>query len=233
MSASPDAPDGQRSRRTMRADARRNRERILDAATELFVEQGVDVPLDAIARRADVGIATLYRRFPERDALVSAVALEAFTSVHRHAEGVVGAGGGSILRRFFLGIAELRVGVLMASLLPAISELAVDAELEAAFEDMEQAIAALTAAAQAAGELREDVSADDLMLLLAMITRPLEGVPEEYTEAITPRLLHLVIEGLRPSGVSTPPPSAPPRPEPDGLHGLGAQTGRARSGPVG
>ena len=50
----------------MRADARRNREQILTAARDIFAEQGPDAPLDAVARRAGVGIGTLYRRFADR-----------------------------------------------------------------------------------------------------------------------------------------------------------------------
>jgi AcrR family transcriptional regulator len=56
----------------MRADARRNREHLLVAATELFAETGTDVSLEAVAKRAGVGIGTLYRHFPTRDALVEA-----------------------------------------------------------------------------------------------------------------------------------------------------------------
>ena len=62
--------------RGMRADARRNRERILAAARDVFVDQGPDAPLDAIAAAAEVGIGTLYRRFPDRRALVRAVVLD-------------------------------------------------------------------------------------------------------------------------------------------------------------
>src|SRR5438132_13734134 len=57
----------------LRQDAQRNRELILAAAREEFREQGLDVSLEEIARRAGVGIATLYRRFPTRDALIEAV----------------------------------------------------------------------------------------------------------------------------------------------------------------
>lgn len=58
--------------RPMRADARRNHQALLQAAGELFAEQGTDVSLEAIAARAGVGIGTLYRNFPNRDALVEA-----------------------------------------------------------------------------------------------------------------------------------------------------------------
>ncbi|MFW5418568.1 TetR/AcrR family transcriptional regulator [Nocardiopsis sp. CNT-189] len=64
----------------LRADARENRARILRAAREAFAEQGIDVPVTAIARRAGVGVATLYRRFPTRDALVAESFAERFTA---------------------------------------------------------------------------------------------------------------------------------------------------------
>ncbi|WAP59849.1 TetR/AcrR family transcriptional regulator [Streptomyces sp. S465] len=57
----------------LRADAELNRRRVLDAARALFVSRGIDVPMATIARHARVGVATLYRRFPTRDALVTAV----------------------------------------------------------------------------------------------------------------------------------------------------------------
>src|SRR5437870_4758030 len=63
-------------RRGLRADAMRNRAHVLAAARDVFVEHGADAPLDEIARRAGVGIATLYRRFPDREALLRAVALD-------------------------------------------------------------------------------------------------------------------------------------------------------------
>ncbi|HET7802539.1 MAG TPA: helix-turn-helix domain-containing protein [Humibacillus xanthopallidus] len=57
----------------LRADAERNRLRIVEAAREVFAEEGIDAPLNEVARRAEVGIATLFRRFPTRDDLVTAV----------------------------------------------------------------------------------------------------------------------------------------------------------------
>jgi AcrR family transcriptional regulator len=65
--------EAQGASRTLRADARRNRARIIEAARTLFAERGVEVPLDDVSDRADVGVATLYRHFPTREALVSAV----------------------------------------------------------------------------------------------------------------------------------------------------------------
>jgi AcrR family transcriptional regulator len=70
----------------LRQDAQRNRERILEAARETFKEQGLDAPLDEIARRAGVGIATLYRRFPTRDALIEEVFVESVRSFEQAAD---------------------------------------------------------------------------------------------------------------------------------------------------
>jgi AcrR family transcriptional regulator len=197
----------------MRADARRNRERLVAAAVDLFVEQGVEVPLDTIARRAGVGIGTLYRRFPDRDALVEAVAIETFTSVRDHAAEVAGDPGGRDLERFLFGVAERRVGVLMAGLLPALAELD-DTRLTLAFDEVVEAVDALLATARDAGELRGDVTPHDVLTLLGLLTRPLDGAPEEYLEAMTPRLLHLVLDGLRPrtDAVALPPSPPPPAP---------------------
>jgi AcrR family transcriptional regulator len=71
---------------SLRQDAQRNRERILEAARETFKEQGLDAPLDEIARRAGVGIATLYRRFPTRDTLIEEVFVDSITSFRQTAD---------------------------------------------------------------------------------------------------------------------------------------------------
>ena len=71
---------------TLRADALRNRQQLMTAATELFGERGVDVPLDEIARRAGVSIGTLYNHFPNRGALLDAVLPDWVAEVDRLAE---------------------------------------------------------------------------------------------------------------------------------------------------
>ena len=65
----------------LRADAQKNRELILAAAEALFLEKGADVPLEEVAKRAGVGIGTLYRRFPTREALLAATSNERFMSL--------------------------------------------------------------------------------------------------------------------------------------------------------
>jgi AcrR family transcriptional regulator len=69
----------------LRADARRNREKVLAAARAVFAEQGVDAQMDDVARRADVGVGTVYRHFPTKDALLNALSDELFAVVADHA----------------------------------------------------------------------------------------------------------------------------------------------------
>src|SRR3954463_7304474 len=69
----------------LRADARRNREKVLAAARAVFADQGVDAQMDDVARRADVGVGTVYRHFPTKDALLQALAEELFDKLAVHA----------------------------------------------------------------------------------------------------------------------------------------------------
>jgi AcrR family transcriptional regulator len=69
----------------LRADARRNREKVLKAARAVFAEQGRDAQIDDVARRADVGVGTVYRHFPTKDALLQALSDETFESVASYA----------------------------------------------------------------------------------------------------------------------------------------------------
>lgn len=213
MTAAPGSVDASAAR-PLRADARRNRESILAAAREVFVEQGVAAPLDAIAQRANVGIATLYRRFPDRDALVREIALDVFAVVRATAEDAVASPGDDpLMKRFFAQIAQLRLGVLMATLFPVVeAQVRTDPAVAEAAAQLGAALDRLVAAAQTAGELREDVTADDIVGLLAMLTRPLPGMPHAFAEELAPRLLHLVAEGLSTAG-ATPAPPVPPRPD--------------------
>src|SRR5687768_10426070 len=67
--------------RPLRADARRNRERVLEGARAVFAEHGRDAQMDDVAKRAGVGVGTVYRHFPTKEALVSALALSLFEQV--------------------------------------------------------------------------------------------------------------------------------------------------------
>ena len=183
----------------MRADARRNRVQILAAAREVFVEQGVDAPLESIAQRAGVGIATLYRRFPDRTALIRQVAIDSLGQVLAAAR--VGSAdecdAWSAFTGFLQRTADLRIGVLMPMLLPALSQqITDDVEFQRLHSDLTAAVQQLIVAAQAAGRLRADLTVGDVLVVAALLTRPLPGMPEAVASQLPHRHLQLLIEGL-------------------------------------
>ena len=115
VSACADARTPTASRVRLRADAHRNRERLLAAARDLFVEDGPDAPLDDVARRAGVGVATLYRRFPNRQALMRAVALDVLGHVVGEAHSALAEepDGFATLARYMHRALDLRVAAVI------------------------------------------------------------------------------------------------------------------------
>jgi len=102
----------------MRADARRNRDQILAAARDVFADHGPNAPLEEIARQAGVGIGTLYRRFPDRQALQRAVALDILGRVGQEARLALAEEPDTFqaLARYMHRALDLRVGVVMPAL---------------------------------------------------------------------------------------------------------------------
>ncbi|MES4907868.1 MULTISPECIES: helix-turn-helix domain-containing protein [unclassified Streptomyces] len=200
-----DAPDGPASPGPrMRADARRNREQILRAARAVFVDQGPDAPLDEIARRAGVGIATLYRRFPERADLISGVAIDVFTALVEAAHEAAEAERDPLdaLRRFMHAALDLKIG----SVVPALyGRVAVDEILDAVRQDAADPVDELLRRAHEAGLIRPDVAFGDITLMIIRLSRPLPGgglIPDD--EALAHRHLDIYIDGLRPDGSARP-----------------------------
>src|SRR5438270_9690760 len=110
-------------RRALRADAARNRAHVLAAARDVFVEHGADAPLDDIARHAGVGIATLYRRFPDREALLRAVALDVLARTAHEARSAEAEEADPFdgLARYMHRALDLRISAIMPALLGRIS----------------------------------------------------------------------------------------------------------------
>ncbi|MFE6779284.1 TetR/AcrR family transcriptional regulator [Streptomyces sp. NPDC057702] len=160
----------------LRADALRNRERIIAAAREVFVENGADVPLDEIARRAGVGNATLYRHFADRRELIHHVALSVTDHIACQAEAAREQEPDAFeaLRRFVHKAADERIGALC----PLISH-SPDKEhpdLVAARYRLNSAMEALMRDARESGQLRTDIAVGDLMVAVTQLTRPLPGL---------------------------------------------------------
>ncbi|MET9228844.1 helix-turn-helix domain-containing protein [Lentzea sp. NPDC003310] len=189
----------------MRADARENRARVLTVARELFAERGLDVPMAAIARRAGVGVATLYRRFPTKEALV----MEAFTEQFAVCQGVIDeALTDPDPWRGFRTVIE-QVCLLQAC------DRGFTAAFTASFPDLHSEVrdrtwagfSALVQRAKDSGQLRADFSPHDLTLVL-MANGGLAGVPVEVAVAASKRLVAYLLEAFR-AGTDALPPAVP------------------------
>jgi AcrR family transcriptional regulator len=187
----------QRKATRPRADALRNRERIVTAAREMFTEFGPDVPLDEIARRAGVGNATVYRNFPDRDALVREVVCSVMDRTSEAAEQALVESGDAFaaLERFVHVSADERISALCPMVATAFDQNHPD--LEAARERLEQIVDELMDRAKAAGRLRTDVGVGDVMVAVAQLSRPPAGTACVSADRFVHRHLQLFLDGLR------------------------------------
>jgi AcrR family transcriptional regulator len=177
----------------MRADARRSRAKLLAAATAAFAEGGADAPLDDIARRAGVGIGTLYRHFPTRVDLQAAVYKSQVQTVCEAAdELLVTTDPEQALIGWVHALAAYLVTKrgLANALIGAVGK---DSELmNSCMTAMREAADRLVRNAKQAGVLRADVSARDLLRLVHGIAVATEQSPQD-----TARLMTLMLDGLR------------------------------------
>ncbi|MET8678264.1 helix-turn-helix domain-containing protein [Streptomyces sp. NPDC004647] len=180
----------------LRRDAQRNKDLLIAAAREIYAEQGVDAPLDEIARRAGVGNATLYRRFPTRAALIEEVFHDALTATLRAGEEArkgddAWAAFTGYLERIFEGLATDRgANDLMTTGIEGITS------LDALRSHHHETISILIRRAQDQGTMRDDVVTEDLLFALAALGRVVPAaatvVPDSWR-----RHLALLLDGLR------------------------------------
>ena len=180
----------------MRADARRNRERLLAAARAAFAAHGAEAPLDEIARQAGVGIGTLYRHFPTRLALQEAVYRDQVESLCDLGEGLrEGAAPGEALESWMRALAGY-VATKRGLSKTLINSLGKDSEfLSSCSALIRETGGKLLDSAKQAGEVRSDAEITDVMRLCHAIVLAAEqaGEPEGSAE----RLVSLVLDGLR------------------------------------
>jgi AcrR family transcriptional regulator len=188
--ATPDTP--------LRADARRNRDQILAAAREIFAERGVDVAMEEIARRASVGVGTLYRRFADREALIRAVFSETLQVVAEETRAalVEERTAWAALMRIMRQSAWVHVSVQVKSSLVR-SVVQTDPEALRLREELLEMIGQTVVRAQDEGTLRRDVGVGDIaMLFLSVVHQPHAVTPE--TAGFAPgRVLAVMMDGLR------------------------------------
>lgn len=193
----------------MRADAERNRLRILDAAAELFAERGLQVSLDEVAERAGVGVGTVYRRFPDREALIDALfqaRVEEFIGIANEAAADPDPWAG--LTRF------IELGVEFHGRNRAVKELMFSAPGGREWVDRVRArirpiVGRMVKAAQQQGRLRPDLHTLDVPMITLMLASAMEFTGGVGTESWR-RLLGIVIDGLESSRESHRPLAAKP-----------------------
>jgi AcrR family transcriptional regulator len=181
----------------MRADARRNYERLVEEAKLAFGRHGVDASLEDIARAAGVGIGTLYRHFPTREALLETLLRDRFDSQAATARELLDAPSPiDALRTWLLDIGHTsaRYRGLSESMMTALTD--ETSRLYASCHAMQDGLSHLVERARDAGELREDVTTQELLLLAHAVAWASEHVGSENA---VDRLFDLVFGGLRAS----------------------------------
>jgi AcrR family transcriptional regulator len=196
----------------LRADARRNKDQIIAAAQTVFLDRGVNVPLEEIAAAAGVGIGTLYRRFPDRDALILATADAALTRLADLAEAAWTEEPNAWLAlvRFLRAcVVDVRLGALPPMLEPRMhGEMRAAPELVATRQKIIDLVTLMITGARNDGMLRPDVGLAEIALIM---TLQVYGAPAaaDPTEGRR-RVVEIVLDGLR-SGAT---PLGSPLPDP-------------------
>jgi AcrR family transcriptional regulator len=188
--------------RPLRADARRNRERVLVAAQVVFGEHGREAQMDDVARRAGVGVGTVYRHFPTKEALIEALAVDRF-------ERILAVGKAALERTdpWEAFVEALWSGAELTaadrSFTEIVGEIQGPMPLPATLQqDMNDTFGELMRRAQASGQLRADLVLDDIPMFMCGIglgARKAHPCPDAWKRHVS-----IVIDGLRASNASTP-----------------------------
>jgi len=204
MSSQPPDPasakpsTAQRSHRELRADARRNRERVLRTAQQLFATEGLGVSLDEIARCAGVGPGTVHRHFPAKEALYLAVATDEIERLVAEAEMLVAADDPAAL---FTLLAKMMANgaenvTVKSALVAAEFDLRTAAPDVAA--DLTRHVADLLDRAHAAGAVRPDLTVEEVMALVAGTFAAIRHAGAETSRERSAHIAQIILDGLRP-----------------------------------
>jgi AcrR family transcriptional regulator len=193
----------------MRADALRNRAAVLDAAEQVFSEEGLSAPIDDIARRAGVGVGTVYRHFPTKEALFEAIVKDRIEAIVERAEQL--AKHADAAEALFSHISELiQVAVAKKDLVDELERwwgtLPTEKIHARAKQRLSEIGEKLLRRAQAAGVVRPDLSPEDLT---AMMMGACEGaccpmIAPDRRKEVAGRIVEVLCAGLRPGAPSGP-----------------------------
>jgi AcrR family transcriptional regulator len=180
--------------RPLRADAVRNRARVLDVAYETFAAEGLSVPIDEIARRAGVGAGTVYRHFPTKEALFAAVIEDRMQHLVDGGYALLKSEGPGEALFSYLRSIVLQWGATDRGLVDALAGLGID--IPSVAPDAEDAFLAVLAdllrAAQDAGTARQDIGVREVKSILVGCQ-----AMEAYNSALADRVTDVVVDGLR------------------------------------
>jgi AcrR family transcriptional regulator len=189
--------------RPLRKDAERNRQRILAAAGELFAECGLNASLDAVAERAGVGVGTVYRRFPDKEALIDALFEERIDAIVAIAEESLAQDDAWTGFTGFMGRAVTLHGSDRALKEIVFSTAHGHQRVAQARDRIKPLVVELVRRAQASGELRPDFDVTDAPVLQLMLTAVIEYAGDVAPE-VWRRYLAVVLDGLRADAARTP-----------------------------
>lgn len=208
----------------LRIDAERNLRRLLDAAARTFAEQGLHASIDEIAKRAEVGKGTVFRRFPTKEHLIAAILVQRLEDTRRSAEALLDApDAGAALREFMVQGARMQAEDRGFFEAVAQSEI-VDEHVYESKQKLIGATSALLARAQREGAVRDDVTAEDVFMMTCAAVQaaaPFHGSAPELWR----RYLDLACDGLRSEAAH---PLSHPAPDIAAAHAPAA-TSRARA----
>ena len=177
----------------MRADAARNRARLLQVAYETFAAEGIAVPIDEIARRAGVGAGTVYRHFPTKEDLFRAVIADHIQTIVDAGRALLAADPASAVFTFLRSMV-LQWGAADRGLVDALAGLGIDATtaVPEAEDDFVGVLADLLRAAQRAGTVRRDITVAEIKALLIGCQ-----AIQAYNGDVADRMTDVVFDGLR------------------------------------
>jgi AcrR family transcriptional regulator len=199
-------------RAALRADAARNRERIVAAAAEVFAERGLDASTSEIAQRAGVGEATLFRRFPHKQDLVDAILeVKMSESLDLIAKCAVDPDPARGLRRFFIEVFEQKLRDDVGYLEAMHDRCMTNPRFQPLRTKWLELIGVLVRRAKKAGALRDDVQPQDLGFLLTAVAGTMHAPVQGVRDDLWKRYAGIILDGLRPEGASPLRPGAPPR----------------------
>ncbi|MER7208164.1 MULTISPECIES: TetR/AcrR family transcriptional regulator [Streptosporangium] len=180
----------------MRTDAQRNLARVLSAAEEVLTRDGLSAPMRAIAARAGVGVGTIYRQFPTKEALYQAIVVDRQRRLAEEARALAEAAEpGAAFFAFFARVVEDATPKKIFA--DALTEAGIDVKAATAgAHDIRGAVETLLVRAQQAGEVRREVEMPEILALLTAAC--LAAQHQNWDETLRTRALDVVFHGLRP-----------------------------------